>query len=122
MKDAYQLQRDLQQFIGTERYYYADRYNWLAYTDGVKYFFEKAGSHGAYWLLDWFGGFLKDLRKKNEFMTIDVTVKNDHTFKFKVTDGNEKQLLERGDSFTDLPAGIWRFYCQNGVLMLTSEY
>jgi hypothetical protein len=38
------------------------------------------------------------------------------------TDGNEKQLYAENILFTDFPLTQIRFYFQNNVLLLTSEY
>lgn len=123
MTPSHELRMQLAQFIGTEHYHYTERYNWLVYTDGVKYFFEKAGGNGAYWLVEWFGQYLRTLRKQHSFLVIELIVQDDSsTFKFRVTDGNENELLNRNGDYTDLQKGYWKFFMQNGVLMLPSEY
>lgn len=43
------LTQALQQFIGTENYYFLPQFPSFRYTDGVKYLAEKAG---AYWLIE----------------------------------------------------------------------
>jgi hypothetical protein len=121
MMERWELQGNLQQFIGTEKYHYSPMYTWLVYTDGAKYFFENGGSNGAYWLLDTIGALCSRLRKQQEFMALEVVSRNGG-FKIKVTDGNEKELLQRDGGSTDLQEGNWRFFMQNGVLMLPSEY
>ena len=117
-----QLRSELSQFIGTEHYHYVPGYTWLVYTDGVKHFFEKGGERGAYWLVEWFGSFLKSLRKHNSFMDIYITVDSDNVFTMRVTDGNDNELFARKGSHTDLQYGQWKFFMQNGVVMLPSEY
>jgi hypothetical protein len=121
MMERWELQGNLQQFTGTEQYHYSPMYTWLVYTDGAKYFFEKGGTHGAYWLLDLVGSLCSRLRKQQEFMTLDVVSRNGE-FKIKITDGDEKELLQREGGRTDLQEGTWRFFMRNGVLMLPSEY
>ena len=123
MLASHELQGKLNQFIGTEHYHYTDRYNWLVYTDGVKFFLDKAGRDGAYWLVEWFGSFLRNLRKQHSFMVIELVVSyDDSTFKFLVTDGNENELFKRNGDYTDMQKGYWKFFMQNGVLMLPTEY
>lgn len=121
MMNGWELQSNLQQFIGTEKYHYSPLYTWLVYTDGAKYFFEKGGEQGAYWVLDLIGSVCRNLRKQHEFMTVNVESRNG-SFKLNITDGNEKDLLKHSGGSTDLQEGTWRFFMQNGVLMLTSEY
>lgn len=117
-----ELKSELAQFIGTEQYHYSPFFAWLTYTDGVKHFLEKGGTHGSYWFMDWCGNYLKGLRKQHAFMTIDLIANDDSEFKIRVTDGNDHDLMIKTGSYTDLQHGTWKFFMQNGVLMLPSEY
>lgn len=120
MEQATELQSELQNFIGTEQYFVNPMYRWLRYTDGVKYFATNAGG-GAYWLLDIIGTELFDLGMKHRFMCVNLNVEGDWA-ELTVTDGDYAKLYSRKIEYTDCPAGLWRFFLQNGVLMLTSEY
>lgn len=118
MTEAIKLTDELRQFTGTEVYHFNPFYRWMQYTDGVKYFAEKAG---AYWFLDIIGTELLALTRNEEFMTIDLIVR-DGKFQILVTDGNDTVLKKKTGNFTDCPEGVYRFFLTNNVLMLTSEY
>ena len=119
--DTIDFQSSLAQFIGTTQYYFNPLYPWLKYTDGVQYFAENAGG-GAYWFLDIVGTELHQYARRLKFLTVDLTVNQGQTAKIVVTDGNDHELFEKLIEWTDCPAGTWRFFLQQGVLMLTSEY
>ena len=40
----------------------------------------------------------------------------------RVSDGNDAVLFKRHIHFTDAPAGTWRFYLTDNVVLLPSEY
>lgn len=112
------LEQELRQFTGTQQYYFNPFYKWMQYTDGVKHFAEKAG---AYWFLDIIGTELLQLTKTEDFMTIDLIVR-DGKFQILVTDGNDTVLKKKTGNFTDCPEGVYRFFLTNNVLMINSEY
>lgn len=119
--DTASLSSDLAQFIGTEQYHYNPLYPWLKYTDGVQYFAQKAGG-GAYWFMDIIGTEIQPLTNRRPFLTIDLMVHESAQADILVTDGNDKELWRRHIDWTDCPQGVWRFFLQRGVMMLTSEY
>lgn len=112
------LVAELRQFTGTTQYHYNPLYPWMQYTDGVKYFANKAG---AYWFLDVVGTELRNLTKKEQFMTVDYIVR-DGKGQILVTDGNDTVLWNRSSIFTDTPEGVYRFFLQHNVFMLNTEY
>lgn len=112
------LVADLRQFTGTTQYYIQPLYRWMKYTDGVHHFVEKAG---AYWFLNIVGTELHDLAKKEEFMTVDLIVRDDNA-EILVTDGNDTVLWKRKPIYTDCPTGTYRFFLQHNVFMLNWEY
>lgn len=115
------LHSQLAQFIGTERYHFNPLYPWLNYTDGVQYFAQHAGG-GAYWFLDIVGTEVQPLTRRRSFLTVDLMVHDTAKADILVTDGNDKVLHRRHVDWTDCPQGVYRFFLQRGVLMLTSEY
>lgn len=119
--DAITFQSQLEQFIGTEQYYFNPLYRWMKYTDGVKFFAENAGG-GAYWFLDIVGTEFMQLARKEEFLTIDLVVREDQSAGIVVGDGNDNGLKTKMIEATDCPVGVWRFFLQHDVLMLASEY
>lgn len=117
------LENELQQFTGTEQWYYNPLYPNMKYTDGVKYFAEKAG---AYWFLDITGTEYHpkttgDNPEWDYFLSIVMTVENEQAI-IKVTDGNDKVFVLHGIEYTDCPTGTWKFYLTDNVLLLPSEY
>jgi hypothetical protein len=109
---------DLSNFTGTENWYRHNLMHDTVYTDGVKYFAEKAG---AYWFLDIVDTELFPLQKKEGFLSITMTVANEQA-SIVATDGNLTTLWNKEISFTDCPDGEYRFYFTDNVLLLTSEY
>ena len=63
----------LTQFTGTDNYYQSKISN-LWYSDGARYVFQNAGTHGAYWLLDLiqFDIIQKKNTKLQEFLVVNV--------------------------------------------------
>jgi len=108
---------DLSQFYGTEGYY-RHSFTQMDYTDGVRYFAEQAG---AYWFLDIVSSEYFMLMRDLGFITIDLHSENGKA-DITVTDGNNKTLAKKHIDITDCPDGLYKFYFQDGVLMLTSEY
>ena len=117
------LKQDLAHFTGTEDYYRSINRN-VTYTDGVKYFADKAGAH---WLIDIIATELAAHAYREEFLHIKMDVKGSKA-EIAADDGNGKVLWKRSIDWTDCPEGEWRFYMAPGgpegtiVVMLTSEY
>lgn len=120
-------QADLAQFTGTERWYrhplaLGAR---VTYTEGVKYFAEKAG---AFWLLDIFATELPKLAVEYGIIFVDAKAKDGKAELSAVRDSGEAPLWSRSIDFTTLPDGDWRFYMATGgpgdsvVILLPSEY
>jgi hypothetical protein len=119
---------DLTEFTGTENYYQTfDKL--IVYTDGVRYFAKNAGDHGAYWLLDLIVLDLIPANRDEEFLVIEVAVKNGRAV-IRTQDGNDNYFLTRKIDYTDLADADWKFYIENGwvgerkakVILLPSEH
>ena len=108
---------DLSPFYGTE-HYYNHPFTSSLYTDGVKYFAEQAG---AYWFLDIVFSEYHMLMRDKWFLTVDLSAENGKA-DITVTDGNGGTFAKKHIDITDCPDGLYQFYFQDGVLMLTSEY
>lgn len=102
---------------GTETYW---RSRWgLTYTDGVKTFAEKAG---AYWFIDEIGiAFHLYPKIRKDFLSIILNVE-DYKACIVFEDGDKKTIKKQKINFTDCPAGVWKFYLIDGVLMYHKEY
>jgi hypothetical protein len=116
-----ELEQELQQFIGTERYYRVR--NDLLATDGVKYLAEQAE---CFWLLDLYWSHLLGIDHHiNPFTALKMTVQNSAAY-VVIEDGNDNVLAQQFVEYTDFPlASITLYGCwaeQEWVVMLTSEY
>jgi hypothetical protein len=125
-----ELSVELSQFIGTEQWYRHAINRHLIYTDGVKFFAENGGDHGAYWFIDKVACEIAPLlkSKKEHFGCINlcVGVIDKNQAMVLVADGNDKQLAASHIHYTDMQAGDWKFYLIDDLtqmtLLLPSEY
>ena len=137
------LSANLKMFTGTEQWFRHPLSSNFLYTDGVKFFAEHCGG-GAYWFLDILATELADLQEKEEFMSITLDVVEnsaetagflqekensisitdgvDSSAKITADDGNGNVLWTRNINLTDAEVGTWKFFLQNNVLLLPSEY
>ena len=113
-----QLASYLAQFTGTENWYRHGIVRGILYTDGVKYFADTAG---AWWFVDDCIIEYAPLMKQHGFLTITLDVA-DSQAKITVDDGNDNVLATKAIPYTDCPAGSYKFYFTNDVLLLPSEY
>jgi hypothetical protein len=119
---------DLTEFTGTEHYFQTIDKS-IVYTDGFQYFARNAGDHGAYWLLDLIVLDLIPANRDEEFLVVEVTVKNGQAVT-RTQDGNDNYFLTIRIEYTDLAEGDWKFYVENGmvgdkefkVILLPSEH
>lgn len=117
--ESEKLRRSLEGFIGTEAYHKIFPFK-TVFTDGVKYFAEQAG---AFWLITDINLFLhKSELGKQDFLSIKLVVQENKRADLIFDDGNDNVLFKRHYRFTDCPAGEWKFFYMDGVLMLPSEY
>ena len=97
----------------------------LRLTEGAKHF---ADAMGAYWLMDIIATeFLPLLSEEDYIIFIEVTVNDDNSAVIVGTDGDKGggpiTLHTRTIEYTDLPTNSgFKFYLQDGVLMLPGEY
>jgi len=116
--DRRQLVTELANFCGTSYWYQHHFVNAMTYTDGVKYFAERTGS---FWLIDLVATEFFPLLTEQPLLVI--TVKSGcNSCEITVTDGNDFQLAVKQFSFSTVPAGDWKFYLTDDVLLLPSEY
>jgi hypothetical protein len=119
------LKADLAHFTGTEQWFRCFLNRKVTYTEGVKYFAEKAG---AYWLLDILATELPGLVKKHGMIFVSAESDGSQANLVAVRDKGEPPLWHRHVDFTDLPAGEWPLWMGEGgpggtmVIMLPSEY
>ena len=118
---AEQLTHELRQYTGSENWYRHGLNRKMMYTDGVKFFAENGGEQGAYWLLDLIATDTWQFLKKEAFLMVSITVK-DNKAVCVVDDGNGRVIKTSHTTYTDLQAGIWKFYLTGDILLLPNEY
>lgn len=109
------LKSDLSQFYGSENFY--RHFTGLRFSDGVKYFAEKAQ---AFWFIDLVASITPALRKE-PFVVFELVVQGSAA-DFKAHDGNGAYLAFKRIAYTDCPEGHFKFYLMNNTLIVPSEY
>jgi len=122
MISATELKHQLDQYMGTDQYYYNPLYPSMKYTDGVLALAELAEAN---WLLDLIGieYFPQQCNRVIDynFVVLSLIVKEGQA-SLKVTDGNFNPYEHRAIGPTDFPEGTWDLWLIRGVLILPSEY
>jgi len=124
-----ELQVNLSNFSnGVNQFFYHHLFKKIQYSDGVKYFFENAGS-GAYWFLTLIAAEIKPKLLSDDFYFIELKVNEDKTAKITVQrDKGQPVLFEKELKFTDCPYSevsyMFYFDCykEQQTLILPSEY
>lgn len=123
-----QLSAELAFFTGTEQWYRHWSNRSMLYTDGVQFFAENGGDHGAYWFIDKVACEIAPLlkSKKQQFGDITLSSNAENRATILVTDGNDNELAKYHISYTDMQPGDWKFYLIDDLshltLLLPSEY
>ncbi len=118
LPDRRQLVTELAEFCGTSQWYQHHLVKDMTYTDGVKYFADRTGS---FWLIDFVATEFFPLLTEQPLLVITASSEG-NSCELTVTDGNVNQLVDRKSSFSTMPAGEWKFYLTDDVLLLPSEY
>lgn len=113
---------DLAQFTGTSQYYQHPL--GLKYTDGVKYLAENGQ---AYWLLDAIASWqadpkIRDDRQLQEIQFWKLTVNPDQSATLVCEQDLNDIAVTQAIPFTDFGLESVTIYCQQGVMLLPSEY
>ena len=114
-----ELKLEMQQYNGTEGYHKLTLTSLLA-TDGVRMIAEKTG---AFWLVDAIASYQTNPEVKAlaiQFWTLQV--KDNEAVLYCVEDDGMPRIVEQEIEYTDFPEGDWKFYIQQGVIMLPGEY
>jgi hypothetical protein len=119
MNSTQNLQSELSQFIGTEKYYRITPSHLL--TDGTKYLAEQAE---CFWLMTAIASHLPK-QFHDYFAVVNLTVK-DSAAQLTLDDGNGNVFAQQFIDYTDFPLPELKLYCafdgEYWVLMLPSEY
>ena len=113
---------ELAQFTGTTTYY--SHPLGLRYTDGVQYLAERGG---AYWLLDAIASWQGDERVSQDPMLQQMqfwrlTVNDDRSALLVCDRDKGDMAVSQEIAWTNFPLEQITLYCQQGVLLLPSEY
>lgn len=112
----------LVQFIGSETFY--QHSFGIRYTEGVKYM---ADHGGAYWLIDAIASWQSDPQVCNDQMLQEIqfwklTVNEDRSATLTCERDEGDIAITQEIPFTDFPLREIRLYCQQGIVLLPSEY
>lgn len=126
MITSQELQDIMSNCYGTEHYYkfaLIPTYE-IFLTDGVKTFVDNAD---AFWFLSDFYSYIPTIRKKapNEYLfVVTLEVKEDETADLIITDGNNNPIVKKHYTYTDCPAGEWKFYfnAEDKVMLYFMEW
>jgi hypothetical protein len=112
--------RQLNQFIGTAKYYRISRRHLL--TEGTKYLAEQAS---CFWLMDAIASHLVEIGTAEWFVSVRVQVTEGRAVMI-YEDGNDHEHARQEIPYTDFPlSSITLYACWDGehwVIMLPSEY
>ena len=110
----------LNQFIGTEKYYRISRRHLL--TDGTKYLAEAAE---CFWMMDAIASHLCEIGTEDWFVSVRVEVTEGRAVMI-YEDGNGREHARQEIPYTDLPLDQISLYScwdsEHWVIMLPSEY
>ncbi len=119
MNSTQNLQSELSQFIGTEKFYRITQRHLL--TDGTKYLAEQAK---CFWLMDAISSHLP--KYFSDYFCVARLVVNGSNAVLTLDDGNDNVYARQKIEYTDLPLSEIKLYCsfdgEYWVIMLTSEY
>ena len=111
---------ELNQFIGTEKYYRISRRHLL--TDGTKYLAEAAE---CFWMMDAIVSHLCEIGTEDWFVSVRVQVKEGRAVMI-YEDGNDHEHARQEIPYTDFTLNSITLYAcwdqENWVIMLPSEY
>ena len=117
--NADELKAEMRQCAGTTNYHKLTLTPLLA-TDGVRMVAEKAG---AFWLVDAIGSYQMNPEVKTlaiQFWTLEV--EDNKAVLYCTEDTGRPRIVEHEIKYTDFPDGKWKFYVQQGLIMLPEEY
>lgn len=114
------LEHELKQFTGSERFFKNPLFRGFVYTEGVQFLAERAG---AYWLIDYILSYQHDRKiKEQPFQVWVIRVKDDRSATITVEDGNKNPVQRFELEFTDFPLKECSLWFIEGTLLLPSEY
>jgi len=116
MKTVAEIETNMANAIGTEGY--IKHMFGLLFTDGVNQLREDAD---AFWLVDAIASYQSE-QKNVEFQVWELKVKDNKGVLTMKEDTDCPELVRQEFDYTDFPLSEVKFYVQNNVLLLPSEY
>ena len=115
------LQKQLESFYGSEHWYQQAPFK-IVFTDGVKYFAEKGKAN---WAVTDIMATAEALNR--DFLVVTIEVADEKATITYGTDSGDEFIVARQEyEFTDLEAGIYKFYVMDDgirkTMLLPSEY
>jgi hypothetical protein len=114
-----ELQSELRQFTGTEKWHRNQMFPNSTYTDGIKYLAEKAQ---AFWLIDLILSCQHGRIARIPFQIWWLKVTGSKAVAEMRQDTGQPVEVRQKIPFTDFPQGELKLYYVNNVLLLPSEY
>lgn len=115
------LENYMSNFTGTSQWYRHPFVRNFIYTDGVRYFCEKAEAH---WFLDGVAFEIGFIKFPSNFGLVRLTVNEDHSATVSYLSGDNEILKEQKIRNTDCPVGVWEFIysVEEGIMCYILEY
>ena len=118
-----ELERNLSQFQGSEKYYCYDFFGMkFSMTEGILYLAENAC---CYWFLDIICSYQRDIEKKfpeeSEFQSWTIQKLKNGAWSIVGTDGDDFILKMQHVSFSDFPLEQYTVWLSQRVIMLKNE-
>lgn len=117
--NAFELQNNLRQFTGTEKYYRITHRHLL--TDGTKYLAENAE---CYWLMDAIASHLP--KYFHDYFAVVTIIVKGSSAQLTLDDGNGNVFAQQFIEYTDFPLPELKLYCgfdgEYWAILLPSEY
>lgn len=117
---SHQLRHELAHFTGCDQPYRHSLARDVLYTDGVRHFALNSGG-GAYWFLDILATEPVIRKQGASFAVITLTVFDGKADIAVAADAGQPPVFTRHIEFTDAAEGEWKFYFENGMIMLPKE-
>lgn len=127
MTNGHDLRMLLSGFMGSDTVWQHPLHKHLTYTEGFRTFLKNAGN-GAFWLLDLLATQpeIQQGEKEHGFLLVQLDVIRNVGHLTVAVDTNREGGFEgvvytQTIPYTDCPEGSWKFYYENGTLLLPDE-
>ena len=109
---------ELEQFIGTTRYY-TSTFGGLLLTEGIQYLRERLN---CYWLVDVVESY-QPMPRNETFQVWSIDVRQDRSAVVEMKqDTGLEPLVSQEIGYTDFKLSRYELFCIDGIVLLKSEY